>query len=188
MPNYGMLAGHMESQSVDSKVRSGLVTGLQDTDTIPNGAFVVADNSQAKPLPENVYGIGNISCENFKKFATGEKGAAYVCDSADIPEANVGGNTYRVDGTLIGMEFAKDKLLRFRKLEVEDRYYVFDGNIGSGTVKLGEYLIPTANSFFYTAQATQATSGFCVRVEAILPLNAGLRNLGSKYLVKVVQL
>lgn len=186
MANYGMIAGSMASQDVRSYNRAGVVTGLQDSDTIPNGAFVVADNTTA--LPMSIYGTKETTLENFKKFTTGSKDTAYILDAAEVPQTeDVNGNTYRNGGILSNLEFAADKRLRFRKLVLDDRFYIFDGNIASGTPTVGQYVVATNASFGLTAQAAAGDS-FSAVVEAVEPLNNGLQNKGNKYLCRVTKL
>lgn len=185
MANFGIIAGDMASQDVRSYNRAGVVTGLAAGDKIPNGAFVVADNSTA--LPTGIYGDKEISLENFKKFTTGSAAAAYILDASAMPQiTDANGNTYRAGDITSNLEFAADARLRFRKLMLEDRFYIFDGNI-TGTPVEGEFLIATNDSFNLTASASAGDS-FTAIVEAAEPLNNGLRNAGKKYLCRVVKM
>lgn len=185
MANYGMELNKMQSSYNAALVRSAKLTGLQNTDVIPNGALVLEDNSSS--LPTTIYGTVDLELENFKQFTTGATEAAYIIDAAEVPQvADGNGNAYRVGANLTSMSFAYDKVLRARKLMAGDRFYIFDGNV-TGTVNVGYHLIPTNASFNFTAQSGAPVSGLDIVVQAILPLTAGLSNLGSKYLVKVVK-
>lgn len=188
MANYGMICGSMVSQDVKSKNRAGLVVGITAETKIPNGALVFADDTNSTPLAADIYGAAEISQEKFVQFTAGLTSAAYILDAAEVPQVtDVNGNTYKVGGILSNLEFAYDKALRYRKLEVEDLLYVFDGNI-TGSPAVGGHLVPTASSFQFTAQSNAATSGLDLRILDIEPLNAGLTNVGNKYLCKVVKL
>lgn len=185
MANYGISPNKMQSSYNDALLRAGIVTGLQATDEVPNGALVFADNTTA--LPTSTYGTLSINAENFKKYADGVTTAAYIVDGAEVNTVlGKDGNSYRVGSNLTSLSFPKDTILRMRKLQPEDRFYLFDGNV-TGNVAVGNYLIPTADSFNFTAQAA-AGDGLSILVQAILPLTAGLTSLGSQYLCKVVKI
>lgn len=188
MANYGMELNKMQSSYNAALCRAGYVTGLQEKDTIPNGGLVFADNTTALPLTG--YGTVDLNMENFKKYASaGGNGAAYIIDSADISEvADGSGNVYKIGNNLTSLSFTKDKRLRMRKLQPEDRLYIFDGNITGGAATVGQYLVPTDDSFFFTAQDDAPDSGLALIVQGILPLTAGLQGLGNKYLTKVVSI
>lgn len=187
MANYGFEVNKMQSSYNAALCRAGKVTGLETTDKIPNGALVVADETTA--LPTSIYGTVDLNVENFKKFETGDTEAAYILDAAEVPEVtDVNGNTYRVGSIMTNLEYAYDKILRFRKLQPEDRMYIFDGNVTGTAPTVGQFLIPTNDSFLFTASAQAPVSGLGIKVLAILPLTAGLQNLGSKYLCKVTSI
>lgn len=187
MANYGMELNKMQSSYNAALCRAGIVTGLSENEKVPNGAVVFADDTSA--LPTTVYGTADLNLENFKKYASaGSNGAAYIVDSADINEfTDAYGNTYKVGSNLTSLEFARGKALRMRKLQPEDRLYIFDGNIASKPT-VGQYLVPTNGSFQFTAQSGAPASGLALIVQAELPLTAGLQGLGSKYLCKVVKI
>ena len=187
MANYGMELNKMQSSYNAALCRAGVVTGLQDTDKVPNGGLVFADDTSA--LPTSVYGTADLNLENFKKYSSeGTNGAAYIIDSADIPEcADGNNNVYKIGSNITSLQFAPNKPLRMRKLQPEDRLYIFDGNVAT-TPTVGQYLVPTNGSFQFTVQGSAPVSGLGLVVQAILPLTAGLQGLGSKYLCKVVRI
>lgn len=187
MANYGFERNKLESMYNASLCRAGIVTGLGTGVKVPNGALVFADNTSA--LPTSIYGTADLNLENFAQYAGSNDGAAYVVDSADINEiSDAAGNVYRVGDTLTSLEFEQGKALRMRQLKVEDRFYIFDGNVTGSTPQAGYHLIPTTSSFQFTCQSSAPVSGLDILILAVLPLTAGLANLGSKYLVKVVSL
>ena len=187
MANYGFERNQLESMFNASLCRAGVVTGLSSSDKIPNGALVFADNTSA--LPSTIYGTADLNLQNFAKYAGSDDGAAYIVDSADVNEvSDAAGNSYRVGDILTSLEFPYDKALRMRQLKVEDRFYIFDGNVTGSTPQVGYHLVPTASSFAYTCQSGAPVSGLDLLIIGVLPLTAGLNNLGSKYLVKVVGL
>ena len=189
MANYGFERNQLESMFNASLCRAGVVTGLSSSDKIPNGALVFADNTSA--LPSTIYGTADLNLQNFAKYAGSGDGAAYIVDSADVNEvSDAAGNSYRVGDVLTSLEFPYDKALRMRQLKVEDRFYIFDGNIAAGGTApaAGVHLVPTTGSFLFTSQGSSPASGLDIQILAVLPLTAGLANLGSKYLVKVVSL
>ena len=187
MANYGFERNQLESMFNASLCRAGVVTGLSSSDKIPNGALVFADNTSA--LPSTIYGTADLNLQNFAKYAGSDDGAAYIVDSADVNEvSDAAGNSYRVGDVLTSLEFPYDKALRMRQLKVEDRFYIFDGNVTGSTPQVGYHLIPTASSFQFTCQSSAPASGLDILVLGVLPLTAGLQNLGKKYLVKVVSL
>ena len=187
MANYGFERNQLESMFNASLCRAGIVTGISDDTKVPNGALVFADNSSA--LPTTIYGTVDLNLQNFAQYAGGGDGAAYIVDSADVNETtDAAGNVYRNGDIITNLEFPKTKALRMRQLKVEDRFYIFDGNVTGSTPQAGYHLIPTSSSFQFTCQAGAPVSGLDIIVLAVLPLTAGLNNLGSKYLVKVVSL
>lgn len=187
MANYGFERNMLESMFNASLCRAGIVTGLGTGVKVPNGALVFADNTSA--LPTTPYGTVDLNLQNFKQYVGSNDGAAYVVDSADINEVtDAAGNAYRVGDILTSLEFDQSKALRMRQLKVEDRFYIFDGNVTGATPQVGYHLIPTASSFAYTCQSSAPVSGLDLLIIGVLPLTAGLNNLGSKYLVKVVGL
>jgi hypothetical protein len=186
MPNYGMEINKMQSSYNAALCRAGVVTGLADGVKVPNGGLVFADNTSA--LPTSIYGTVDLNLENFKQYAASGNGAAYIIDSADVPEVtDANGNTYKVGADVTSLEFAQGKALRMRKLQPEDRLYIYDGNV-TGTAARGSYLKPTADSFKFTADSSAPASGLALIVQAVLPLTAGLANKGNKYLCKVVSI
>lgn len=187
MKNYGMEVNKMQSSYNAALCRAGVVTGLSEDEKVPNGALVFADDSTV--LPGTIYGTADLNLENFKKYSSsGTNGAAYIVDAAEIAELADGyGNTYKLGNNLTSLEFSRDKSLRMRKLQPEDRLYIFDGNIAT-TPTVGQYLVPTNDSFNFTVQSGASGSGLALVVQAVLPLTAGLQGLGSKYLCKVVRI
>jgi hypothetical protein len=187
MANYGFATNKLQSMDNKYMNRAGIITTAELT-TIPNGAFVVADNTTA--LPANIYSGKDLNLENFKQFETGDKGASYILDASLTPEVtDINGNTYKVGSILTNLTFDPYQGLKYRLLAQDDRFYLFDGNVGSGSPSLTNcYLAPTNDSFLFTASNTAAVSGFCAKIMAILPLNNGLRNAGSQYLCKVISL
>lgn len=186
MPNYGMEINKMQSSYNAALCRAGVVTGLAENAKVPNGGLVFADNTTA--LPDSIYGTKDLNLENFKQYAASGNGAAYIIDSADIPEVtDANGNVYKVGSDVTSLEFSQDKPLRMRKLQPEDRLYIYDGNVTEAAV-VGNYLKPTTNSFFFTKDTTAPVSGLGLVVQAVLPLTAGLMNKGNKYLCKVVSI
>lgn len=189
MAKYGFERGFMQSMFNAALCRAGIVTGLNDGETIPNGGLVYADNTTA-PV-QTVYGTVDLNLENFVRYsAAGSNGSAYIIDSADIPEVtDANGNIYKMGSDLTNLEFSSDKALRMRKLEVEDKVYIFDGNIvDTSAITVGYYLVPTDGSFQFTAQAAAPQSGLALRVMGILPLTSGLTAGGTKYYCKVTAL
>lgn len=186
MANYGFATNKMISMDNAYANRAGVIT-TQSLTSIPNGAFVVADNASALPL--NIYGTTNIELENFKRFATNDTGAAYILDASLIPEVtDINGNTYKAGAIVTNMSFIPSQGLKYRQLFLEDRFYLFDGNI-SGTVSASnKYLVPDNGSFLLAAASSIPQTGFCVQIMGELPLNNGLNNVGSQYLCKVIQL
>jgi hypothetical protein len=90
---------------------------------------------------------------------------------------------------MTNLQYSVTKNLKFVLLQKEDRFYLFDGNVASGSPSLTNcYLAPTNDSFLFTASSSAAVSGFCAKIEAVLPLNNGLTNAGSQYLCKVISL
>lgn len=187
MANYGFERNQLESMFNASLCRAGIVTGLADNVKVPNGALVFADNTSA--LPTTIYGTVDLNLQNFAQYSGSGDGAAYIVDSADVNETtDAAGNVYRNGDIITNLEFPKTKALRMRQLKVEDRFYIFDGNVTGSTPQAGYHLIPTSSSFQFTCQSSAPASGLDIIVLAVLPLTAGLNNLGSKYLVKVVSL
>lgn len=189
MANYGFERNQLESMFNASLCRAGIVTGLADNAKVPNGALVFADNTSA--LPTTIYGTVDLNLQNFAQYSGSGDGAAYIVDSADVNETtDAAGNVYRNGDIITNLEFPKTKALRMRQLKVEDRFYIFDGNIAAGgtTPDVGVHLVPTTSSFLFTSQASSPASGLDIQIMGVLPLTAGLNNLGSKYLVKVVSL
>lgn len=187
MANYGFERNMLESMFNASLCRPGIVTGLADNAKVPNGALVFADNTSA--LPTTIYGTVDLNLQNFAQYSGSGDGAAYIVDSADVNETtDAAGNVYRNGDIITNLEFPKTKALRMRQLKVEDRFYIFDGNVTGSTPQAGYHLIPTSSSFQFTCQSSAPASGLDIIVLAVLPLTAGLNNLGSKYLVKVVSL
>lgn len=187
MANYGFERNQLESMFNASLCRAGIVTGLADNAKVPNGALVFADNTSA--LPTTIYGTVDLNLQNFAQYSGSGDGAAYIVDSADVNETtDAAGNVYRNGDIITNLEFPKTKALRMRQLKVEDRFYIFDGNVTGSTPQAGYHLIPTSSSFQFTCQSSAPVSGLDIIVLAVLPLTAGLNNLGSKYLVKVVSL
>lgn len=186
MANYGFATNKLQSMDNKYMNRAGIISTTSLTE-IPNGAFVVADN--ASDLPTNIYGTADMNLENFKRFATGDTGAAYILDASLIPEVtDINGNTYKVGGILTNLKFDPYQGLKYRLLALEDRFYLFDGNIAGTPSATNCYLAPTNGSFQLTASSTAAASGFCAKIMATFPLNNGLRNAGVQYLCKVISL
>lgn len=185
MANYGFATNKMRSMDNAYANRAGVIT-TENITNIPNGAFVVADN--ASELPLNIYNVANIELENFKQFATGDTGAPYILDACLIPEVtDINGNTYKVGAITTNMSFDPYQGLKYRQLHLEDRFYLFDGNIAGSPSMVNKFLAPTNKSFQLTASDTAAVSGLCIQIMAILPLNNGLQNVGNQYLCKVIQ-
>ena len=187
MANYGIYPVKMQAQFNDALNKAGVVTTSGVT-SVPNGALVIDDVTSA--LPENIYGVGDINLFNFKRFATNDKGAFYVLDSAEVPEVTDGvGNVYKVGDFTLSRTYAPTRVLRYRQLFLGDRIEIFDGNItGSAVGTTNKFLIPTNNSFNFTADSSAAASGLCLKIIASYPLNAGITNCGTKYLAQVISL
>lgn len=186
MANYGFEVGLLKSSFNDAMLRSGVVT-TEGVTSIPNGALVFADFATA--IPNNVYGSKEENLENFKRFTTGDDEPAYILDASAIPnlkdEAN---NVYNVGNIMTGMTFAPDKVLRYRELALNDRFYVYDGNITGTPSDTNKYLVPTNGSFNFTATDTDPESGLVVQIIKEKPLNRGVKNVGKKYLCRVVRI
>ena len=187
MANYGFEAVAMQSMGNAYLNRSGVVTGLQSTDTIPNGGLVQVD--LASTIPQTIYNTASPNTQNFTKYTAAGKGAFYVIDACDVPTAtDANGQVYRVGSDTTNLSFAYNKYLKFRQLAVDDVFYVYDGNIAATVPTVNQYLVPTASSFAYTQDASAPASGLGLRVEAIEGLTAGLTNKGLKYRCRVVSL
>lgn len=188
MSNYGINVAIAQAQFNAALNRSGVITTtFEKGETIPNGAFVVADHTSA--LVEDIYGGVESGILPMKQFETEDTGAVYVLDAAENPEIkDARGNVYKIGSYLLGLEFDPAKVMRYRKVSLDDRFEIFDGNVNSNAVAVGDYLTLTNDSFLLTDANAVMGNGFALQVKAILPLNAGLRNAGSKYLCDVVQL
>jgi len=191
MANYGFKTNKLQSMFNAALIKAGVITGLTDTDVIPNGALVRADNTTA--LPANIYGGKDLNEENFAKFTSAGTSTVYVLDAAEVPQVtDASGNTYKVGSDLTALTFPYDiaRGLRFRELALNDRFYLFDGNVDGTAPTAGQYLTGKNASFLFelTSGGTATGSGFEVVVQAVLPLTAGLTNKGNQYLCKVTSL
>lgn len=186
--NYGINVQIAQAQFNSALNRSGIITTRFEDDTlIPNGAFVVADHTSA--LPADIYGGVETGILPMKQYETEDSGSVYVLDAAENPELkDARGNVYKVGTYMLGLEFDPEKVMRYRRVCLDDRYEVYSDNVNSHTVVVGDYLKLTNDSFLLTDANAAIGVGFALKVKEILPLNAGLRNAGSKYLCDVVQL
>lgn len=110
-----------------------------------------------------------------------------IVDLVNVSEGDIMGNRYREGIKTVGLTVEAGGVVRVRKLEEGDSFYLASGNF-IGDVAEGKFAMPTANDTLFTI-AEEATEGAtALKVEVALPLTEGTVNTDTKYLCTVTQL
>lgn len=181
---------NMASESVNSYMRSGILTAEDEPVEINSGDFLIV-----KGLMKNeVLEYFGQETKDFNKFemrlpetadVTKTNATVYVADPVAVSSGDIMGVTYREGVKTLGVTVPADEPASLRKLVVDDMFYLSKDNFVSAPT-VGQFAVLTNNDARLTPAAADTANGLCIAIEDSKPFVEGIDVSATGYLCRVV--
>lgn len=181
---------NMASETVNSYMRSGILTAEDAPVTINSGDFLIVKGL----LNNEVLEYFGQETKDFNKFemrlpvtadVTAENITVYVADPVNVSSGEIMGVTYREGVKTLGVTVPADEPSSLRKLVADDMFYLGEDNFVS-TPTVGKFAVLTNNDARLTPAAADSASGLCIAIEDSKPFVEGIDVTATGYLCRVV--
>lgn len=179
-------SGLMVSDQIDAKLAGALVLdGSNNEIAVKDGALVVLGDL----VPDTTY----VASGDFEYNAYKAKAPAAVTDEvcivdyAGISGGEIRDNYYKMGVKLFGLEAPAGEIVRVRRLELHDKFWLGADNFESAPT-VGQFAELKASSFKHDPKAALTGGQYGVKILKEEDLTTGMESNGKKYLVEVVAL
>lgn len=181
---------NMASETVNSYMRSGILTAEDTPTAINSGDFLIV-----KGLMNNeVLEYFGQETKDFNKFemrlpatadVTAENITVYVADPVNVSSGDIMGVTYREGVKTLGVTVPANEPSSLRKLVADDMFYLGEDNFVS-TPTVGKFAVLTNNDARLTPATADSATGLCIAIEDSKPFVEGIDVTATGYLCRVV--